>query len=128
MRLLLDTHIFLRLIVGDDRPSADVQAAILDPQNDVYLSVASTWETTIKYALGRLALPAEPALFFPVQRQLHRIASLAIEEDDFKTLVRLPSIHRDPFDRIIVAQAIRNGLTLVTVDEIVKQYPVKIFA
>ena len=128
MRLLLDTHVFLRFIVDDERIAPNVRSAISDPVNDVYLSVASTWEAAIKYSLGRLPLPAEPAVYFPEERRLHRITSLPMEETDLRALVRLPPLHRDPFDRIIVAQAIQNDLTLITVDEIVKQYPVKIFA
>jgi len=120
MRLLLDTNVFLRLITDDERLSSVHLAAIKDQRNDVYLSVASTWEATIKYGQGRLPLPAEPAVFFPAQRQLHRVASLPIEENDLQSLVRLPAIHRDPFDRVILAQAIQNDLTILTVDETVK--------
>jgi PIN domain nuclease of toxin-antitoxin system len=127
MRLLLDTHIFLWHITDDERLSPDVQAAISDPDNEVYLSVASTWEAEIKFALGKLPVPESPSPFFPKQRTLHRIAKLSVEEEDVEFLSLLPMLHRDPFDRMLVAQANRHGMKLVTDDGLIKQYPVQLF-
>jgi PIN domain nuclease of toxin-antitoxin system len=76
--------------------------------------------------LGKLPLPAQPAEFLPRQRELHRIASLPIEEGAMIHLAKLPALHRDPFDRILVAQALQYDLTLATVDDAVKVYPVKL--
>lgn len=97
---------------------------IRDPANEVCLSVASVWESVIKYALGKLPLPAPPALYLPQQRAAHRIASLLIEEADLVELASLPALHRDPFDRILISQARHHGFTLVTVDDAVRAYPV----
>ena len=80
MRLLLDTHTFLWYVSGDRRLPPSFKNAILDPNNEVFLSVASIWEATIKYTLGKLPLPVPPASFLPHQRAVHRIASLAIDE------------------------------------------------
>src|SRR5436853_5941258 len=116
MRLLLDTHVFLWYISADPQLPVAFRDAIRDPANEVYLSVASVWEAVIKYALGKLPLPEAPAGFLPRQREAHRIASLAVEEGALAHLANLPPLHRDPFDRILIAQALHQGLTLVTVD------------
>lgn len=124
MRLLLDTHVFLWYISADPRLPAHLRHAIQEPANPVYLSVASIWEAVIKYALGKLPLPEPPAEYLPRQRLAHRINSLPIEESSLIHLANLPPLHRDPFDRILIAQALQHGLTLVTVDDAVRAYPV----
>jgi PIN domain nuclease of toxin-antitoxin system len=126
VRLLLDTHVFLWYVAADLRLPAGYRSAIQDQQNEVFLSVASVWECVIKHALGHLPLPAPPADYLPHQRRLHHIQSLPIDEDVLATLAMLPPLHRDPFDRVLVAQAVRHDLTLATVDGIVRGYPVKL--
>ena len=127
MRLLLDTHIFLWYISGDDKLPLKVKAAIQDTQNDVYLSVVSVWESIIKYQLGKLPLPLSPEVYLPLQRQRHQISSLAVEEDVMIHLASLPLLHRDPFDRILICQALMHNLTLATVDASILGYPVTTF-
>jgi PIN domain nuclease of toxin-antitoxin system len=124
MRLLLDTHIFLWYIRADSPLPAAFRDAIRDPANEVYLSVASVWEAVIKHALGKLPLPEAPAEYLPRQRQAHRIATLPIEEADLSHLASLPPLHRDPFDRTLIAQTLQQGMRLVTVDDQVRAYPV----
>ncbi len=124
MRLLLDTQVFLWYISADSRLPVTYRDAIRDPANDVYLSVASVWEAVIKYALGKLALPEPPAQYLPRERAAHQIATLVIEEPALVHLAQLPPRHRDPFDRIIIAQTLQHGMTLVTVDDVVRGYPV----
>jgi PIN domain nuclease of toxin-antitoxin system len=124
MRLLLDTQVFLWYISADSRLPVTCRDAIRDPANEVYLSVASIWEAVIKYAVGKLPLPEPPAEYLPRERAAHQIASLAIEEPALVHLAGLPPLHRDPFDRIIVAQTLQHGMTLVTVDDVVRGYPV----
>jgi PIN domain nuclease of toxin-antitoxin system len=126
MRLLLDTHVFLWYISADSRLPATVKVAIEDPANEVFLSAASVWESVIKSALGKLPLPEPPALYLPRQRQAHRIVSLPIEEESLIHLARLPPLHRDPFDRLLVAQALQHGLTLATLDDAVRAYSVSL--
>jgi PIN domain nuclease of toxin-antitoxin system len=126
IRLLLDTHIFLWYISGDPHLPAAFRDPIRDPANEVYLSVASVWEAVIKYALGKLPLPAPPAEYLPRQRERHGIATLPVEEGALTHLVTLPPLHRDPFDRIMVAQALQHDLTVATVDAVVRAYPVKL--
>lgn len=124
MRLLLDTHVFLWYITADPKLPATFRAATQDPANEVYLSVASVWETVIKHQLGKLPLPGPPAEYLPRQREAHGIASLAVDEGAMSHLAALPPLHRDPFDRLLVAQALQHGLTVVTVDPDVTAYRV----
>jgi PIN domain nuclease of toxin-antitoxin system len=126
MKLLLDTHIFLWLISGDEKLPEIAKDAICDSQNEVFLSVASLWEIIIKNQIGKLPLPENPATFLPEQRKLHQIQSLAIDEKSATVLATLPQLHRDPFDRILVCQAIYHDLTIITVDHILQTYPVKL--
>lgn len=124
MKLLLDTHVFLWYITADPKLPAAFRAAIRDPENVVYLSAASVWEVVIKHGLGKLPLPGPPADYLPRQRDAHGIASLPVDEGAMPHLAVLPPLHRDPFDRVIVAQALQHGLTIATIDPDLAAYPV----
>lgn len=128
MRLLLDTHVFLWYVTGNRELPARLQEAIRDPENEVFLSVVSIWEASIKHRLGKLPLPSPPGSYLPLQRERHKIASLAVEEPAVARLDGLPLLHNDPFDRMLISQALEHGLTLVTVDDTVKAYPVACWA
>ncbi len=124
MKLLLDTHVFLWFISGDARLSALFRGAIQDPNNAAFLSVASVWETIIKYKLGKLPLPQSPEIYIPRQRQIHRIKSLPVGESSLKYLASLPDLHRDPFDRLLISQTLAHNLTIATVDAEILKYNV----
>lgn len=126
MKILLDTHIFLWFISGDSRLSIDVQNAIRDPNNEAYLSVVSVWESIIKNQLGKLPLPESAETYLPKQRDRHKIASLNLDEGSVAQLTKLPLLHRDPFDRILICQALQHGLTLATVDDTIRIYSVSV--
>ncbi|NEP61284.1 MAG: type II toxin-antitoxin system VapC family toxin [Symploca sp. SIO2G7] len=126
MRVLLDTHIFLWFISGNTKLSKDVRDTIRDPDNEIYLSVVSVWEAIIKYQLGKLPLPEHPGTYLPKQRDLHQIASLALDESCVVQLMNLPPLHRDPFDRMLICQALQNGLTIATVDTAIRAYKVSV--
>src|SRR5437764_2904010 len=123
MKLLLDTHIFLWYIRRDRKLSDDFRDSIRNPANEVYLSVVSLWEAIIKYRIGKLSLPHAPEIYLPIQRERHRIASLVLDEASVSQLANLPELHRDPFDRMLICQAIEHGLTIVTVDQALRVYP-----
>ena len=127
MKLLLDTHVFLWFISGDAKLRPELRDAIQDAANEVYLSVASVWEAVIKSQLGKLSLPQPAEIYLPEQRIRHHIASLEIDEVTVVELAQLPSIHRDPFDRILIAQARRHEMKLATVDPLIRSYPVDLF-
>ena len=80
----------------------------------------------VKYALGKLPLPHPPEHYLPIQRVQHQMTSLALDEASVCHLATLPSVHRDPFDRMLVCQAIEHALTIVTVDSVFESYPVPI--
>ena len=125
MKLLLDACTFLWIAAGE-RISEPAAAAYRDPSNDVYLSAASAWEITIKYQSGRLRLPEPPDVLIPTERRLRGIAALPVDEEAVYQLPKLPQWHRDPFDRILVCQAIAHGLAILTPDPLIRQYPVRI--
>ena len=125
MRLLLDTSTFLWFVTGNAKLPDKTAQGIRSPDNDVWLSVISFWEILIKHQLGRLELPETPYLYIPKQRSHHRIDTLPLEEVATAHLPKLPPIHRDPFDRMLICQAIEHDLLLVTSDEMIRSYPVK---
>jgi PIN domain nuclease of toxin-antitoxin system len=127
VRLLLDTCTFLWLITDAPELSAAARARFADPANEVFLSAASAWEIGIKWRRERLRLPQPPTAFVPHQREAHGIAALAIDEESALHVTRLPDLHRDPFDRMLVSQAIVHGLVLLTPDPLVTQYPARTF-
>ncbi len=127
MKLLLDTHVFLWLISGDARLSSKLRSSIRDPENDVYLSVVSVWETIVKQQLGKLSLPEPAESYLPEQRKRHLIAPLPLDEASVAQLATLPNHHRDPFDRMLICQAKHWGLTIATEDAAIRAYPVPVY-
>jgi PIN domain nuclease of toxin-antitoxin system len=127
MNLLLDTHIFLWYISADSRLAPEIAQAIREPENRVYLSAVSLWECLVKHHLGKLPLPDAPETWLPRQRQRHAIAELPLDEASIRHLIKLPALHRDPFDRMLICQAIEHGLALVTMDDAIRRYPVSVF-
>lgn len=125
MRILLDTCTFLWIVTDSPELSAHARQLYIDPGNEVFLGSVSTWEISIKYALGKLPLPESPDRFIPAQRERHGIEPLSLKEDATLYLTRLPSLHRDPFDRMLICQAITNDLVIMTPDELILQYPVQ---
>jgi PIN domain nuclease of toxin-antitoxin system len=97
-----------------------------DPANDVYMSVASAWEIIVKHNLGKLPLPELPHDFIKNNRIRHRIETLPLDEAAVLQLSRLPEYHKDPFDRIIICQAIAGGMTILTPDSHISSYPVRV--
>ena len=124
MKILLDTCTFLWIVTGDKTLSSHAAALFRNPQHQVFLSAVSMWEISVKYALGRLPLPTTPKLFVPQQREQHAIMALGLEEA-VCYLHALPELHRDPFDRMLICQAIADGMTLLTPDVHIQQYAVK---
>lgn len=125
MNILLDTCTFLWLIAGSDELTVAAREAFADPENEVYLSAASCWEICVKWSMGRLPLPEEPGRFIPGQRKKHLVTPLPICEAATFHLPKLPELHRDPFDRILICQSIEHSLVLLTPDQLITQYPVR---
>ena len=125
MKLLLDTCTFLWIVDQHDRLPMPVVSLYASVENEVYLSAASAWEIAAKYAAKRLHLAEVPERFVPDQREAHGILSLPIDEESALHTSRLPLLHRDPFDRILVGQAIVHGMTILTPDRLITQYPAR---
>jgi len=126
VKVLLDTCTFLWITLGSPELSATAKEVFANPDNDVYFSATSAWEIGVKYSLGRLRLPEEPARFIPKQREAHGIEPLALTEEAALHVVRLPTLDRDPFDRMLVAQALVEGLVILTPDTAIAQYPARV--
>jgi PIN domain nuclease of toxin-antitoxin system len=109
---------------GSSELSDRAKREFQDPTHQIFLSSVSAWEITVKYMLGKLPLPQPPRRFVPAQRALHRIEALDLDEEAVLTLERLPALHKDPFDRMLVCQAIAGGMTILSPDPLVTQYPV----
>jgi PIN domain nuclease of toxin-antitoxin system len=123
MKILLDTHIFLWFITKNKRLSDYYYDIISDEDNEVYISVISIWEAMIKYQTGKLSFPELPEIYLPKQRQRHSINSLLIDEPTIIKLAQLPLLHRDPFDRLLICQALHHNLQMITEDNKILSYP-----
>ena len=125
MRLLLDTCTFLWIVGGAKDLSPAAKRAFADPANEAFLSAVSGWEIAVKYRLGRLPLPMPPDEFVPAQRRAHGLEPLPVDEESALHVAKVPDLHKDPFDRMLVAQAIVGGLVLLTPDDQIREYPVR---
>lgn len=125
-RILLDAHVWLWFNGEPERLNDEARRALVDPENDLVLSAASTWEIAIKHAAGRLELPAPPAQYIPARLAENNVRPLAIQQSHTLAAAALPLHHRDPFDRMLVAQARQEGLTLATADPRLRSYGVSI--
>jgi PIN domain nuclease of toxin-antitoxin system len=124
MKLLLDTHTFLWFIMGSLNLSANARALIEDVANEKFFSVASLWEMAIKLSTGKLTLSASLDVLIPQQLSLNGIELLNIKIDHAAAMAALPFHHRDPFDRLLIAQAMVEKMAVVGIDTAFDAYPV----
>lgn len=124
MRYLLDTHAVLWFLQGSDRLPEDVRDLIVDVNNDCLVSTASLWELTIKSSLGKLKLNDDISRIYQLLDQ-NQIIRLYIQPDHLENLASLETIHRDPFDRLIIAQLRSENLTILTCDRVFENYDVQ---
>ena len=123
MNLLLDTHIFLWAVDNNPNLSPAAREAIVDGHNIVYVSAATAWEISIKRTIGKLKIPESEYL---EELRLHRFMPLSITTEHALAVENLPPYHKDPFDRMLIAQALEEKLALVTRDPRIKAYDVRI--
>lgn len=126
MKALLDTHTFLWAVVEDPRLPARVKKILKDTHNELFLSVASAWEITIKAQLGKLKLPLEAAAYIPDRLAFYGMEGLPIRMRHVLQLGSLPALHRDPFDRILIAQSQVEDLPMLTADPMIARYGVHV--
>jgi len=123
VKLLLDTCVFLWLLTGERAFTEQVKSVITN--DELWLSAASVWEISVKCSKGTLRLPIPPGRLVTDARKRYGISTLPVDEESALHLVKLPRLHADPFDRMLVSQAIVHGLTIVTPDPLVAQYPAR---
>jgi PIN domain nuclease of toxin-antitoxin system len=123
VKLLIDTCVLLWLITGERKLPERVRSTLAHA--DLWFSAASGWEIAVKFAKGSLRLPVQPDRLIPAARHRYGISPLPIDEESALHVVKLPALHADPFDRMLVSQAIIHGLTIVTPDPLVTQYPAR---
>lgn len=123
MKLLLDTCTFLWLLTAERGLPEGVKVSLASAE--LFLSAASIWEMSVKFTKGSLPLPEPPDRLVPAARRRYGIAALSIDDESALHVVKLPALHADPFDRMLVSQAIVHGLTIVTPDPLVTQYPAR---
>jgi PIN domain nuclease of toxin-antitoxin system len=124
MTLLLDTHVLLWIAFGDPRLSQKARALIEDPEQRILVSAVSAWEIIIKHGAGKLPLQKDPELVFLDEVRENAFEVLPIELTHVLRAAKLEAIHKDPFDRLLIAQALSEGLVLLTDDGLIQQYNV----
>ncbi len=122
MKLLLDTHTLLWFIVGSANLSADARNLIEDESNEKFVSIVSIWETAIKVSIGKMSLSASFDVLFPHQLEVNGFELLPVKVAHTSVVTILPFHHRDPFDRLLIAQSIEEKMTLVSVDKVFDDY------
>jgi PIN domain nuclease of toxin-antitoxin system len=125
MNLLLDTQVWLWMLGEPDRLGSTTTEMLTDERNGVLLSAASSWEIAIKYQLGKLPLPAPPDRYVPDRMRSSGVLGIPIEHAHALAVASLPPHHRDPFDRLLVAQAQVEDLPIVSVDGQLARYDVE---
>jgi PIN domain nuclease of toxin-antitoxin system len=123
VKLLLDTCTFVWLLTGERELTPRARTAL--ETGEAYLSAASGWEIAIKFAKGQLRLSEPPDRLVPAARTRYGFAALPIDEESTLHVIKLPPLHLDPFDRLLVSQAIVHGMTIVTPDPKITQYPAR---
>ncbi len=122
MRILLDTHIFLWMLAEPKRLGKNSQSLLQSKQNQLYFSAASSWEISIKAGLDKLPLPETPNAYISSRMRDLKISPLDVKHHHTFEVYNLPLYHRDPFDRILIAQAKLENLYLMSADKLFKRY------
>ncbi|MDQ2680435.1 MAG: type II toxin-antitoxin system VapC family toxin [Candidatus Eremiobacteraeota bacterium] len=128
MSYLLDTHTLLWMLLRSKELPRKIRSVLTDVNNELTVSAASTWEISIKLAIGKLQLPGAPAHYLPDRLERARIATMPILPAHTYGVASLPMHHTDPFDRLIIAQAQFEGFTVITHDKNFALYDVKVLA
>jgi PIN domain nuclease of toxin-antitoxin system len=128
VKILLDTHVWLWLQASPERLSEAALALLRDGANLLYLSAASAWEIAVKHALGKLPLPEPPSRYVPDRLASSGVLPMAVETRHALHVANLPHHHRDPFDRLLVAQAQLEAMPVMTVDPQIRRYELEVLS
>jgi PIN domain nuclease of toxin-antitoxin system len=126
VRVLLDTNAWLWIIAAPQRLGATARELVEDRRNELFLSAVSSWEIVIKHAMGRVDLPAPPEALIPAQMRSSGVTGLPVEHAHALRVGSLPTHHRDPFDRLLIAQAQIESLAILTADPVFGRYAVEV--
>ncbi len=126
MNFLLDTHVFLWLAACPEKLSPKVEKIVLNTENSLFLSIVSLWEMQIKIQLGKLDLDMPLVELWHGQQAKSLLMLLPTKEEHVWTLAKLPQIHKDPFDRLLIAQSLNENMPFITADEIISKYDAKV--
>ena len=126
MNLLLDTHTLLWFIAGSSSLSASARTLIEDAENDKFVSIVSIWETAIKISTGKMSLSSPFDTLFPRQLEINGFELLPVKVEHTSLVTTLPFHHRDPFDRLLIAQGIVEDFAIVTTDSDFSDYAIKL--
>lgn len=125
MKVLMDAHVFLWFVNGSSQLSAHARTIIEDPANDKFLSMASIWEMAIKISIGKLSIAQPFEQFIPHQLQINGFEMFEIKFDHLSKASQLPFHHRDPFDRLLIAQSLAEQMPIISVDPVFDSYSVQ---
>jgi PIN domain nuclease of toxin-antitoxin system len=125
VKLLVDTQVFIWYATADDRLPTAMRSVMRSPDNELWLSAASGWEIAIKHHAGKLTSAVPPWQFIVEARERLGFLPLPIDENSVAHLPKLPPIHKDPFDRILMCQSIEHAMVIVTNDMNIRKYPVR---
>jgi PIN domain nuclease of toxin-antitoxin system len=126
MKVLLDTHAFIWWVNNDPQLSQTARATIADPDNTILFSVVNAWEIIIKQGTGKLTLPEPAETYIPSRIAANQFVTLPINLSHILQVASLPDLHRDPFDRLLIAQSQTEQIPIVSIDRYVVQYPVNV--
>ncbi|MGK7945373.1 MAG: type II toxin-antitoxin system VapC family toxin [Microcystaceae cyanobacterium] len=126
MKLLLDTHAFLWWVADEPQLSPTAKNMISDSNNTIYFSVVSAWKIIIKVGTGKLSLPENPEIYLPSRLISNQFETLPVFMSHVLQINRLANFHKDPFDRLLIAQSLVEDIPIITVDRLISQYPVEI--
>ncbi len=126
MSILIDTNIFIWAATGSERLTIEAREMLNDPDKIIFFSAVSAWEIAIKWSKGSLELPDDPQIFLPVALSNAGYSQLSVNLRDACAVASLPLYHKDPFDRLLIGQAMANGLSILTSDSEFKKYNVDV--
>ena len=126
MKFLLDTHSFLWFFLEPNKLSKPARVILDNGDNEIYLSAISAWEIALKYGIGKLDLPEQPEIYVPARMSYSEITALPVTLEHALRVHTLPPIHKDPFDRLLIAQAQAESLTIISADRAFTGYPVPV--
>jgi PIN domain nuclease of toxin-antitoxin system len=125
MKFLLDTSVFLWGVVAEHKLNPTAQEVLTSSSSELYFSAVGSWEVAIKFALGALSLPKAPSEYVPYAMRLWSMRTLNITQEHALRAGELPLHHRDPFDRMMIAQAVSEQMILLTADRVIQKYEVE---